>query len=84
MEVVSINSKRREQLIEEEQKKAMLQVIDFMKDAIEKGEVKEFVACSIDDDGICQIHVAAMDLPGSIGLFEIGKHLLINGETQFD
>jgi len=28
--------------------------------------------------------VAAMDLPGSIGLFEIGKHLLINGETQFD
>ncbi len=84
MEVVSINSKRREQLIEEEQKKAMLQVIDFMKDAIEKGEVKEVVACSIDDDGICQIHVAAMDLPGSIGLFEIGKHLLINGETQFD
>ena len=84
MEVVSINSKRREQLIEEEQKKAMLQVIDCMKDAIEKGEVKEFVACSIDDDGICQIHVAAMDLPGSIGLFEIGKHLLINGETQFD
>jgi phosphoribosylformimino-5-aminoimidazole carboxamide ribonucleotide (ProFAR) isomerase len=84
MEVVSINSKRREQLIEEEQKKAMLQVIDFMKDAIEKGEVKEFVACSIDDDGICQIHVASMDLPGSIGLFEIGKHLLINGETQFD
>lgn len=84
MEVVSINSKRREQIIEEEQKKAMLQVIDFMKDAIEKGEVKEFVACSIDDDGICQIHVAAMDLPGSIGLFEIGKHLLINGETQFD
>lgn len=84
MEVVSINSKRKEQIIEEEQKKAMLQVIDFMKDAIEKGEIKEFVSCSIDDDGICQIHVAAMDLPGSIGLFEIGKHLLINGETEFD
>jgi glycerol-3-phosphate responsive antiterminator len=84
MEVVSINSKRKEQLMEEEQKKAMLHVIDFIKDSIEKGEIKEFVACSIDDDGICQIHVAAMDLPGSIGLFEIGKHLLINGETQFD
>ena len=84
MEVVSINSKRKEQLMEEEQKKSMLHVIDFIKDSIEKGEIKEFVACSIDDDGICQIHVAAMDLPGSIGLFEIGKHLLINGETQFD
>jgi hypothetical protein len=84
MEVVSINSKRKEQIIEEEQKKAMLQVIDFIRAEIEKGDIKEFVACSIDDDGICQIHVAAMDLPGSIGLFEIGKHLLINGETQFD
>ena len=84
MEVVSINSKRKEQLMEEEQKKAMLHVVDYMRDAIEKGEIKEFVSCSIGDDGICQIHVAAMDLPGSIGLFEIGKHLLINGETQFD
>lgn len=84
MEIVSINSKRKEQIIEEEQKKAMLEVIDFMKDAIEKGDIKEFVASSIDTDGVCQIHVAAMDLPGSIGLFEIGKHLLINGETDFD
>jgi phosphoribosylformimino-5-aminoimidazole carboxamide ribonucleotide (ProFAR) isomerase len=84
MEIVSINTKRKEEIFQEEQKKAMLQVIDFMKDSIEKGEIKEFVACSIDDDGICQIHVAAMDLPGSVGMFEIGKHLLINGETQFD
>lgn len=84
MEIVSINSKRKEQIIEEEQKKAMLQVIDFMKEAIEKGDIKEFVAASISDDGICQIHVAAMDLPGSIGLYEIGKHMLINGETDFD
>jgi hypothetical protein len=84
MEVVSINSKRKEQIQEEEQKKAMLQVIDFIKSSIEKGDIKEFVACSIDDGGECQIHVAAMDLPGSIGLFEIGKHILISGETQFD
>jgi phosphoribosylformimino-5-aminoimidazole carboxamide ribonucleotide (ProFAR) isomerase len=84
MEVVSINSKRKEQLMEEEQKKSMLHVIDFIRDAIEKGDIKEFVASSIDNDGVCQIHVAAMDLPGSIGLFEIGKHILISGETQFD
>ena len=84
MQVVSINSKRKEEIIQEEQKKAMLQVIDFMKDAIEKGDIKEFVAWSIDNDGECQIHVAAMDLPGSIGLFEIGKHILISGETEFD
>jgi C4-type Zn-finger protein len=80
MEVVSINTKRKEQIQEEEQKKAMLEVLDYMRTAIEGGEIKEFVACSIDDDGISQIHVCAMDLPGSIGLFEIGKHLLIAQE----
>jgi hypothetical protein len=82
MEVISINSKRKEDILQEEQKKAMLAVIDFMKSAVENGNIKEFVACSIDDDGECQIHVAAMDLPGSIGLFEIGKHLLISNEAE--
>ena len=80
MEVVSINTKRKEQLVEEEQKKAMLQVLDFMRAEIEKGSIKEFVASCIDDDGICKIHVCAMDLTGSIGLFENGKHLLISQE----
>lgn len=82
MEVISINSKRKEEVQQEEQKKAMLAVIDYMKAAIEGGDIKEFVACSIDEDGECQIHVAAMDLPGSIGLFEIGKHLLIANEAD--
>ena len=81
MEVVSINSRRKEQIQEEEQKKAMLEVLEFIKDSIENGSIKEFVACSIDNAGECQIHVAAMDLPGSIGLFEIGKHILISGES---
>ena len=84
MEVVSINSKRKEQIQEEEQKKAMLVVVDFIRQAIDQGVIKEFVACSIDDGGVCQFHVAAMDLPGSVGLFEIGKHILITGETTFE
>jgi hypothetical protein len=62
----------------------MLDVIDFIKKQIEIDNIKEFVACSIDDGGEVQIHVAAMDLPGSVGLFEIGKHILITGETTFE
>jgi hypothetical protein len=84
MQVVSISSMSPKARVEEEQKKAMLEVIEHIKSSIEKGDIKEFVAASISDDGECQIHVAAMDLPGSIGLFEIGKHILITGETQFD
>jgi hypothetical protein len=82
MEVVSINSRRKEEIAQEEQRASMLAVIDYMKTAIEQGEIKEFVACSIGQDGVCQIHVSALDLPGSIGLFEIGKHLLITNEAE--
>jgi hypothetical protein len=82
MEVVSINSKRKEDIQQQEQKKAMLEVIEFIKAEIESDSIKEFVACSIDNDGECQIHIAAMDLPGSIGLFEIGKHILISGDLD--
>jgi hypothetical protein len=57
-------------------------VLAHIKHEIESGAIKEFVAASIDNDGICQIHVAAMDLPGSIGLFEIGKHILISGDIE--
>ena len=82
MEDISINDHRKEKIQDDEQKKAMLDVLDFMRKEIESGEIKEFVACSLDDDGVCQIHVAAMDLPGSVGLFEIGKHLLISNEAE--
>jgi hypothetical protein len=82
MEVISINSKRKDELQAEEQKQSMLDVIEYIKKEIENGEIKEFVACSLDADGIAQIHVSAMDLLGSIGLFEIGKHLLIAQEGE--
>jgi hypothetical protein len=62
-------------------KQDLLDVIDQMRLMVQSGEISEFVAASIDSDGITQIHVCALDLPGSIGLFEIGKHLLISGET---
>jgi len=62
-------------------KQDLLDVIDQMRLMVQSGEISEFVAASIDGDGITQIHVCALDLPGSIGLFEIGKHLLISGET---
>jgi hypothetical protein len=72
MEVVSINVKQ-----DDRRKEDMLEVLDVLRDKVESGEIKEFVAASIDPDGVARIHVAALDLPGGIGLFEIGKHLLI-------
>jgi hypothetical protein len=65
---------------ESKRKQDMLDVLDAMRLMVQSGEITEFVAASIDEDGLSQIHVCAMDLPGSIGLFEIGKHLLIAQE----
>jgi peroxiredoxin len=81
VEVVSINKVKKNKQ-EEEQKKAMLEIIEHLKTSIESGEIKEFVAASISEDGESQIHVAAMDLPGAVGLFEIGKHILITQDSE--
>jgi len=76
MQVVSIDSKK-----SEKRKEDMLEVLDEMRRQVEAGEIMEFVATSLDEDGVAQIHICAMDMPGSIGLYEIGKHMVIAQET---
>lgn len=69
--------------VEEERRKLeLLELVETLKNEIQEGNIKELVACSMDDEGSCQIHVAALDLPGSIGLLEIGKHMLILGDQR--
>lgn len=77
MNVVTLDPKSKQ---DEQRKQDLLEVIEEIKQQIEKGEIKEIVACSLDQDGAPQIHVCSLDLPGSIGLFEIGKHLIIQME----
>jgi hypothetical protein len=76
MQVVSINQK-----IDTQRKDDMLEVLAEMRRQVEAGEITEFVATSLDQDGVAQIHICAMDMPGSIGLYEIGKHMVIAQET---
>jgi hypothetical protein len=75
MQVISINERQNQK-----HKEDMLEVINELKLAIERDEIKEFVAASVDTDGEIQIHAVVMDIPGAVGLFEIGKNLLINNE----
>jgi len=77
--IVVINGKED---FESKRKQDMLDVLDTMRLMVQSGEIVEFVSCSVDEDGMAQIHVCALDLPGSIGMFEIGKHLLIAGELS--
>lgn len=65
-----------------EQRKAdLLEVLDEIRRQIEEEEITEFVAVSIDEDGNPQIHSMISDLISAVGLFEMGKHMIIQREA---
>ena len=66
---------------DEQRKEALLEVVDKMREQIEDGTILELVACSLDNQGECQIHVYVGDKAAGVGLYEFGKHILL---TQFD
>ena len=72
--VIAIDAKAKK---DQERKESMLEVLKVMEQQIEEGKIKEFVACSMNEDGEAQIHASCLDLVGGVGLFEVGKHLLI-------
>jgi hypothetical protein len=78
MKVVSIDPKIK---IDEKRKTEMLEVLDEMKKMVESGEIEEFVACST-GNGECKVHASCLDGVGGVGLFEVGKHLLIQHEID--
>ena len=78
MKVISIDPKIK---IDEKRKSDMLEVLDEMKRMVESGEIEEFVACS-SGNGECKIHASCLDGVGGVGLFEVGKHLLIQHEID--
>lgn len=75
--VIAIDAKAKK---DQERKESMLEVLKVMEQQIEEGKIKEFVACSMNEDGEAQIHASCLDLVGGVGLFEVGKHLLIESD----
>jgi hypothetical protein len=68
---------------EQKRKDEMLEILDYMRKQVDTGAIREFVSVSLDEDGLTQIHISTLDVPGAIGLFEIGKHILISQEAQY-
>lgn len=86
MKVISINDiiKKPEEENEERialRKQNLLDILDHIKDEIEAGNITEIVATSLDINGDAQIHCYVGDVAAGIGLFEIGKNILM---TQYD
>lgn len=72
--VISIDAKAKK---DQERKESMLEVLKVIEQQINDGTIREFVACSMNDDGEAQIHASCLDMVGGVGMFEVGKHLLI-------
>ena len=67
---------------EEDRKKELLEVLDHIRHEIDQGRIKEFVGCTMDSDGKAAVHASILDLAGGVGMFEIGKHLLMQHEID--
>jgi hypothetical protein len=78
MKVVKLNR----ELPEAKRKKDLLEIIDSFRQRIVDEEVDEFVIASMDpNDGEVVITVYCQDFVGAVGLFEIGKNILIQSNN---
>lgn len=71
-DVIDFNEKRKQNLLD---------ILEHMKAGIEAGEITEFTATSLDSNGEAQIHCYVGDVAVGVGLFEIGKNILM---TQYN
>jgi CCR4-NOT transcriptional regulation complex NOT5 subunit len=78
MNIVNIDPKNKKK---QSRKSEMLEVLEELKTQIENDEIEEFVACSQGKNGL-QIHASCLDAVGGIGMFEVGKQLLIDHEIK--
>lgn len=78
MEVISIGD-----VSAKKRKDELLEVLEDLKARVISGEIDEFVAASMNKEGDVQIHASILDTAGGVGLFEIGKHILIT-QVSYD
>jgi hypothetical protein len=78
MKLVNLNR----ELPAAKRKKNLLDIIDSFRKRIDDGEVEEFVIASLDpNDNEVVITACCQDYVGAVGLFEIGKNILIQSNN---
>lgn len=77
MQVIDINDKTAKK-----RRADQLEVLDNLRSQIEKGDIEEFVIASVDKEGEVQLHTVVKDIPGGIGLFEIGKNIFFQQQQM--
>lgn len=76
MEIITLNPKDSKK----KQKAELLEMLDTVRALADNGELEEFVMSWCGPEGEVKITVHIKDMIGGIGLFEVGKHILITQE----
>jgi hypothetical protein len=79
MQVVGIGDKKKKKM-----KDDLLEILDGFRTMIENGDIEEYVISAIDSTGDIQITVAAKDTVGAVGMFEMGKHIMLQHNDYAD
>lgn len=75
MEVISISDRS-----SSKRKTEILEMLDGIRNDVENNRIEEIVVTVMDPEGDCEIHAIIKDVAGGVGMFEIGKHILISTE----
>jgi hypothetical protein len=64
-------------VLKDQYKKEMLEIIDNFRKMIENDEIREFVISSLDENDEVVLTTCCKDMIGAVGLFEFGKQTLM-------
>ena len=78
--LITNNEEVEEISAEEKSRQSVGEVLEEMRELANAGDIKEFVAASVDSDGDACIHISSADYLGAVGLYETGKHIFL---TQY-
>ena len=78
--LITNNEEVEEISAEEKSRQSVVEVLEEMLELAKAGDIKEFVAASVDSDGDACIHISSADYLGAVGLYETGKHIFL---TQY-
>jgi len=81
MKVISINDSKDKNA--GQRKEEVLNALDNLREQIVNDEVTEFITVSARTDGSLQLHIGCFDVITAIGMFEIGKQLVV-GDFNLD
>lgn len=76
MKVIPINNSQTKDV--EQRKEEILKAIDDFREQVEAGEISEFITISTRTDGSLQLHIGCFEVVAAIGMFEIGKQLVMS------